>query len=417
MSVDRANDLENPDTTTPPPPTGPPAAAGPGTPPRPGAESGPLGLPVQLAAAIEAAAERMETDRDVPEDLVRALRDAGAFRLLTPRELGGFEAPLTTVLKVYEGFGRIDASVAWLVWNANWGFLAALLDEAGIARIWGDGPEPVFANSGMPGTAVPADGGFRLSGTWKIVSGARRADWLAMVGVVTQDGGPRLTDAGTPDVRLFVVGRDQVSIRDTWNVSGLLGSGSNDVVVENAPVPAELVARIDVPARIERPLYQGFIPALVIPGCTAVVLGVAQAAVDETVALALSKATFTGATLARSAHTQAVVARSQAALRAARLLLLSAAAALDAAGENGEPVTLDLRADLRAAMSHAAQVSREVLVAMYELGSSSSLYRGNRVERLFRDGMVALQHANHSAGFFEAAGRVRFGIDPGMPLF
>ncbi|SNS22289.1 Acyl-CoA dehydrogenase, C-terminal domain [Streptosporangium subroseum] len=68
-------------------------------------------------------------------------------------------------------------------------------------------------------------------------------------------------------------------------------------------------------------------------------------------------------------------------------------------------------------MSHAAQVSREALVAMYGLGGSSSLYIGNPLERLFRDGMVALQHAGHSAEFFEAVGRVRFGIDPGMRLF
>jgi hypothetical protein len=98
-------------------------------------------------------------------------------------------------------------------------------------------------------------------------------------------------------------------------------------------------------------------------------------------------------------------------------LLLSAAATVDAAGESGEPATLDERAALHTAMCHAAEVSREVLVAMYELGASSSIYRNNPVERLFRDGMVALQHANHSAPFFEAAGRVRFGFEPGVPLF
>jgi alkylation response protein AidB-like acyl-CoA dehydrogenase len=380
-------------------------------------ESTLLNLPARLAPSVKAAADEMETGRDLPEELFRELRDSGAFRLLTPRELGGSEAPLETALKVYEGFGRLDASVAWLVWNANWGFLGALLDERGNDRIWGAGPEPVFANSGMPGFAEPTSGGYRLSGNWKIVSGIDRADWLAVVGVIMEDGGPRLTEAGTPDVRLFTLARDQVSVKDTWNVSGMLGSGSNDVMVEDALVPDELVARFDVPARIDRPLYRGFIPTLVFPGCTAVVLGVAQAAIEETVALAVSKKALTGGTLAESAHTQALIARSEAALRAARLLLLSAAAALDAAGENAEPVTLDQRAALRAAMSHAAQVSRQVLVAMYELGSSSSLYRGNPVERLFRDGMVALQHANHSVAFFAAAGRVRFGMDPGMPLF
>lgn len=380
-------------------------------------QPGPLDLPALLAPSIKAAAEEMDAGRDLPEKLVQELRDSGAFRLFTPRELGGFEAPLETALKVYEGFGRLDASVGWLVWNANWGFVAALLDEAGNARIWGEDPDPVFANSGMPGSAEPVDGGYRVSGTWRIVSGVNRAGWLAVVAVVMRDGAPVPTDAGTPDARLFMLRSDQLTVEDTWNVSGMPGSGSHDVVVEDALVPAELVARIDVPARIERPLYQGFIPALVLPGCTAVVLGVAQAAIDGTTALLVSKKTAGGGTLAQSAGVQARVARSQAALHAARLLLLSAAAALDTASASGEPVTLDQRADLRAAMSHAAQVSREVLVAMYELGGASSLYRGNPVERLFRDGMVALQHANHSAALFEAVGRVRFGIDPGVPLF
>src|SRR5262249_47267864 len=175
-------------------------------------------------------------------------------------------------------------------------------------------------------------------------------------------------------------------------------SVSQGVEVADAFVPEGFVARFDVPARIKRPLYQGFIPALVFPGCSAVVLGVAQAAIEETVSLAPTKKTITGGTLAESAHTQAVFAPSEAAPHPARLLLHSAARELDAA----ELVTVDQRAALRAAMSHAAQVSREVLVAMYELGSSTSIYRGNPVERLFRDGMVALQHANHSAVFFEA---------------
>ena len=80
-------------------------------------------------------------------------------------------------------------------------------------------------------------------------------------------------------------------------------------------------------------------------------------------------------------------------------------------------MTLEKRAELRAAMSRAASVSREVIEAVYELGGSSSIYRGTTLETLFRDGMVALQHADHSAAFFEVAGRVWLGLDPGLPLF
>jgi hypothetical protein len=68
-------------------------------------------------------------------------------------------------------------------------------------------------------------------------------------------------------------------------------------------------------------------------------------------------------------------------------------------------------------MTHAARVSREVIEAVYELGSSSAIYRGTVLERLFSDGMVAVAHAIHSAVFFEVAARVRLGPEPGLPLF
>ncbi|MEV5754682.1 acyl-CoA dehydrogenase family protein [Actinoallomurus sp. NPDC052308] len=303
--------------------------------------------------------------------------------------------------------------MAWIVWNANWGFIGALLGEAGTARLWEPGPEPVFANSGTPGVAVAVRGGYRVSGNWRLVSGIHGADRLIVAAVITEGDVPRLTQAGTPDVRLFILERGRLSVKDTWHATGLRGSGSNDVLVQDALVPDELVARVDVPARVQRPPYQGFIPGLVFPGCTAVVPGVAQAAIDATVELARSKKTLSGGTLAESS--QAVIARSEAALQAARLLLHAAAEAM--AGAATGDVMLERRAALRAAMSHGAQVSREVLVAMYELGGSSSVYRGRPVERLFRDGMVAPQHANHSAAFFEVAGRVRFGMDPGVALF
>jgi alkylation response protein AidB-like acyl-CoA dehydrogenase len=375
----------------------------------------PLDLPSLLEPSISEAVEQMDSARDIPVTLLSDLRNAGAFSLLTPRELGDFEAPLTTVLKVYEGFGRLDASVAWIVWNSNFGFLAALLNEAGVEQIWTEGPQPVFANSGMPGVATPVDGGYRVSGHWKIVSGINNADLLVVVAGIQSEGVPVLTDAGTPDVRLFVLRTNQLSVRDTWHVSGMRGSGSNDVDVENALVSADLVAPLDLPARIQRPLYQGFIPSLVFAGSTAIALGVAQRAIDETVKLATTKKTPGGGTLAETARAQSAIARVDAEVAAARLLLLSCAETLEAA-RDGE-VTLEDRAALRGAMSHGARVSRDTLVAMYELCSSSSLYQRNPLERLFRDGMVALQHANHSAAFFEAAGRVRFGLDHGVGLF
>ena len=153
----------------------------------------PLQLPSLLQPSIEAASDEFDVLGDIPDALRVELRDVGAFRLLTPREFGGSETPLTDVLRIYEGFGRIDASIGWLVWNANFGFVGALLSQSGAAQIWAGGTEPVLANSGSPGFSVPADGGYQLSGQWKIVSGIGAADWFIAVGVVAENGQPRPT--------------------------------------------------------------------------------------------------------------------------------------------------------------------------------------------------------------------------------
>lgn len=363
----------------------------------------PIDLPAFLAPTIAAALDEAESQAEIPRQLHSQLRDAGAFRLLTPREYGGSETPLTELLEVYERFGHIDASTGLLVWNANFGFIAALLSETGAQRIWSSGARAV--------------GGYRLSGRMPIVTGIGFADWFIAVGVVTENGEPCISAAGGPDVRLFAVQRGQFTIEHTWNVTGMRGSGSNDVVVADAFIPDDLVAALDPPALIDRPLYRGFIPTLVFPGATAVVLGVARRAIEETVTLAPSKTLLSGGTLADSPRVQYIIAKSEAAVAAAKLLLINAADSLQRSAESNTTVSLQQRADLRAAMTHAAQVSRDALVAMYELASSTALYRTNPIERVFRDGIAALQHANHSAQFLEAAGRVRFGMEPGMPLF
>jgi alkylation response protein AidB-like acyl-CoA dehydrogenase len=355
---------------------------------------------------MRAAADEIESSADIPEKLYEELREAGAFRLLTPREYGGFEVPLTTVMKVYEEFGRIDASVAWIVWNANFGFMAALLPETGAARLW-EGGEPAFANSGMPGRAERCEGGFRVSGRWRMVSGANRAQWVCLVATVVEGDKTAITEAGTPDYRSFMVHRSALQVLNAWDVSGMRGTGSNDIVVDSVVVPDDLVARIGQPARIDRPLYRGYLHSLVLPGCTAIALGVAQAAMDALARLAAGKKDVPGRTLSESARTRIAFARSESALRAARLLLYDVLQELEAAATSGDDVTAGQTNDLLAAMAHVADVCREVLVTVYTLGSSSSIYRGNALERLFRDGMVALQHANHSAKHFESVGAFR----------
>ncbi|MDF2824220.1 MAG: Acyl-CoA dehydrogenase type 2 domain protein, partial [Mycobacterium sp.] len=196
----------------------------------------PAHLPQVLKPIIEATALERELRSAAPKRLRYALRDTGAFRMLTPRDYGGSETPLTTVLSVYEGLGRLDASTGLIVWNANFGFIGALLSEAGAQTVWSGTREPILANSGRAGTAEMVPGGFRLSGRFPIVTGVNSADWLVVCAIVTRDGRPCLVD-GAPDLRLCVVHPDDFLIDETWNVNAMRGTGSHDVTIDDAFIP------------------------------------------------------------------------------------------------------------------------------------------------------------------------------------
>ncbi|GAA1872960.1 acyl-CoA dehydrogenase family protein [Asanoa iriomotensis] len=365
-------------------------------------------LPEALRPAIEKYRDEADETRRIPAQLLDQLRAAGAFRLNAPRESGGFELPLASVLELYERLGRIDGPVAWVIWNLNWGFSAAFLPESGFARI---GPDALIANSGQPGRLVHDGADYRLSGAWRIVSGVESADWVALAAIVFDGDRPKLTDAG-PDVRIVWVPRSAVTVRDTWDVVGMRGTNSDTVVAEDLAVPADLVVPFAVPPRIDRPAYRVPLVHLVFPGCAAVVLGVARAAVDEVTALAGRKVGMDGVPLAEQPRLQAALGRATAEVGAARALLFECARGLDRAAEAGAPATDAQRGELRGAISYAAETARSVLTAMYEAGSSDPLYASSRLGRIFRDGMAAAQHANMSAAHYELAGRTRLGLPP-----
>ena len=366
----------------------------------------PLAIADHARASIEAHRAEAETGRRLPEALLTELKALGAFRLHNPREIGGFEANLTTALKLYESIARIDGSVAWNVWNGNIGFIAALLDADAVSKIWATGPDQVMANSArVTGMATPVDGGYRLSGRWDMVSGIDSADWCGLFAFEPSSG-----------VLVFMLPKGDFLVEDTWHVGGMRGTGSKTVIVDDIFVATNLAVSPFAPAHIDRPLYRIAPFTLASTGAAGAILGMAQSSIDALIELAASKATDNDQTLAHRSHAQRAIGQATAALNAARLLVFDATGRIEAAAEATEPITAEHRAALRASMSHAAQVARDVTTAMYQLGSSSSLYVGNRLEQIFRDVHAATQHGLLNATFFELAARVQLGLDPGMPI-
>ncbi|GGJ33882.1 acyl-CoA dehydrogenase family protein [Streptomyces brasiliensis] len=371
-------------------------------------------LPELLRPAIEKYRDEAQEGRRLPAELLDHLRANGAFRLNTPRELGGFELPLATTTALIERLARIDGPTAWIVWNLNAGFTAAFLDEASVDRIWADGPDPMIAHSSQPGFLVPSDDGFRLSGEWKLVSGADSAQWLGLLGIVLDGGQPRMTETG-PDWRFCLVPRSAVTVRDTWHTTGMRGTNSNTVIAQDVQVAADMMVASDTKARIDRQLFRLPLTNQITSGGAAVVLGIARAAIDEMAELTRTKLGPDGMPIAQQPRIQAAFGRAGAQVDAASALLLSKLGRLDAAAASGRPATEAERGAVRGAYSHAGETARAVLTSMYELGGSTALYESSRLGTLFHDGHAAAQHAILSAANYEPAGRTVIGIPSGDP--
>ncbi|MEV4351956.1 acyl-CoA dehydrogenase family protein [Actinoplanes sp. NPDC049596] len=366
-------------------------------------------MPELLRPAIEKYRDEAEALGRLPEELVRELIAHGAFRLTTPRELGGFEASTAEVLDVLSRVARIDGPTAWILWNLNMGFISGLLPESRVREVWAPGRDPVIAHSGQPGRLIAADGGFTLSGRWKIVSGAHLAEWFLLAGMLTEPAGPG-RDAG----RYFcLIPRSSVTVQDTWDVVGMRASDSNAVVAEEVFVPQDSVFSFATPNRFaDRPAYRLPTVHLLYPGGAAVLIGMAQGAVDELAALATTKTTMSGGTLAATEAVQDALGRATVQVAAARGLLLASVTELAA---QDEP-TDELRAALRGSIAHVAETARTVLTAMYTAGGSDPLYTPSRLGRIFRDGMAAAQSANLSAAQFALRGRILLGEPPAVPF-
>jgi alkylation response protein AidB-like acyl-CoA dehydrogenase len=223
---------------------------------------------------------------------------------------------------------------------------------------------------------------------------------------------PRKLQSGEPEVHLMVFEAAQVEILDTWNPSGLRGTGSHDFQVCEAFVPADRSVLLGAsPLRIKTPLYRFPFFGLLAVGVCAVALGVARRAIDELVTLATKKVpTWAQRPLAQRPMIQVHVAEAEAALRSARAFVFDA---IDAAWDlavTGEALSLAVRRDLRLAAANAVRQAVKAVDLMYEAGGGSSIHADNPLQRCFRDVHVATQHIMVASGIYEQTGRAYLGL-------
>lgn len=193
-----------------------------------------------LVPEIRARAEEAEAQNHVHDETMAAISQAGLLRVLQSRLYGGYELSPEVFYRIQGILAEGDMSVAWL-----YGVLGvhpwqlALFDKAAQDEIYGENgskADTIVASTYMPtGIAPRVDGGVKLSGRWQFSSGSRHSEWVILGGIVPADekDGPQ----GMPDMRNFVVHKDDFQIIDNWDVLGLKATGSHDIVVKDVFVP------------------------------------------------------------------------------------------------------------------------------------------------------------------------------------
>jgi alkylation response protein AidB-like acyl-CoA dehydrogenase len=339
------------------------------------------------------------------EPVVEALHREGLFGMWVPRSLGGAELDPIQSLQVIENVAYGDPSTGWVLMAAALAIgtgAAYLGDDAVKALFPGGARMPVIAGQGTrPGTAVPQNGGFRLSGSWSFASGIKHGTHIHTLGIIE----------GTGEPRIFVLPVEQVTLVDNWNVMGLRGTGSIDYTIDSVFVPDGCThfAGTDVPKR------GGHLYAIGIVGFAAMchsawACGIGRRLLDESAGNVRTRGGRAG-TQATSESFLEQYAKAEGTYRAARALVYEAWTEVAQVLERGERPNVRQQSLIRLAMAHVTWAAHEAAMFVYKSAGTTGL-RAGVIQRLFRDMHAGTQHLVASPPVFRAIGRELAGLAP-----
>ena len=357
-----------------------------------------------------AAAER---NRRLPDETVAEFRAAGFHRILQPRQFGGYELGLDTATACIRTLASACGSSGWvanlfIVHNYQLGLFPLEAQQ----EYWATGPDQVCSTVSFAprSEAVKVDGGYRLSGRWKFSSGCDFASWFIV-----------LKPSATV-MDWMLIPRKDVTIEDDWFVSGLCGTGSKDLILDDVFVPEHRVLSIVDLVRgttpggraNETPMARLPFSWPAVWGIPAALVGMAQG-MAECVRQTLvgKKALFTGEKQVERVANQIRLTGALTDIHAAELVMRHRVAELEAwARAGGPPTPLDGLASQRDA-AWVARTTARVASELALMAGATSVYLDNPIQRFQRDINVGVTHV--SLVWEEAAenyGRTLWGLPP-----
>lgn len=183
---------------------------------------------IDLVPILRERAYATKKNGKLPEETIQAMKDAGFFRIMQPERFGGYELNPQDFFDVQIKLAEGCMSTAWVLGVVaihNWQL--GMYENQAQIDVWGDDDTTLISSSYMPvGKVSHVDGGFMLSGRWGFSSGSKHCQWAFLGALVPNPQG------GAPDYCTFLVPRRDYEIIDNWDVCGLEGTGSHDILIQ-----------------------------------------------------------------------------------------------------------------------------------------------------------------------------------------
>jgi 3-hydroxy-9,10-secoandrosta-1,3,5(10)-triene-9,17-dione monooxygenase len=371
-------------------------------------------LPALRKRALDA--ERL---RRLPDETLKDFQEAGLFRAMQPKRYGGYELDPETFYQAAMEIGTVCGSSAWVlavvgVHNWHLGLFPLQAQE----DVWHSDTSILLSTSLAPtGTVECVDGGFRLHGRWSFSSGCDFCQWVVLGGMVPSP------DAGEPPaLHAFLVPRSDYTIDDNWYVMGLCGTGSKDIVVEEAFVPAHrslsypdmFHLRYPGTAVNTAPLYRlpfgSVFPYAIATPTVGVALGALDAFREQTKTRVSAR---DKASVAEDPFSQLTLAEAAAAVDAARARVQHNFAEMMHLASTGQVIPLASRARYRWDAAKIVDWSAHAVDRLLRASSGRVVFLSNPIQRAWRDVHAMQAHAGNN---LEKAANVFGRSEFGLPL-
>ncbi|KRQ30073.1 hydroxylase [Mycobacteroides sp. H001] len=378
-----------------------------------------------LADQLREQAWEAEKLGKLPDETAKMLRAAGPIRLLQSKGYGGYEVHPREFAETVMATAALDPASGWIcgvVGVHPW--QVAFADPKVAAEMWSQDQDVWMASPYAPtGVAKPVDGGYIFNGRWQFSSGTDHCDWIILGALLGDGEGKPLMPPKM--LHMILPRQDYEIVEDSWNVVGLRGTGSKDIIVRDAFVPSYRVMDGDevIDGTAQRnagmtgTLYRMPWSTMFPLGISSAVIGIAEGALAAHLDYQRERVGAQGTAVKDDPYVLFAIGEAAADINAARQEILANVDKIWDIVDSGKEVSFENRAAGRRTQVRAAWRAVMAVDQIFSRSGGNAMRLDKPLQRYWRDAHTGLAHAIHvPSTVFHASALSSLGIEPQGPL-